>query len=262
MLSKVILAFKYLVYLISSGTKHSVHSPFVYDFIINVMEKSRNDPQKYHGVEFLRHKMLKSKAQIKIQDFGAKKKGEYEIKLSKMVQNTAKMAKYARLLHQTCLYYKPTVALEIGTNVGISSMYQALAIPEGYLFTLEGSPSCAEIASYNLQRLGLQNTQIVVGDFKDTLPKVLAQLPKLDYVFFDGNHSMEATLDYFNQCKKLAHNDTIFIFDDINWNDDMQECWQIIKLDKDVKITLDIFFMGIVFFRGENTEKEDFTIRY
>jgi predicted O-methyltransferase YrrM len=113
-----------------------------------------------------------------------------------------------------------------------------------------------------LQRLGLQNTQIIVGDFKDTLPKVLAQLPKLDYVFFDGNHSMEATLDYFNQCKKLANNDTIFVFDDINWNDDMQECWQIIKIDKDVKITLDIFFMGIVFFRGENTEKEDFTIRY
>ena len=42
----------------------------------------------------------------------------------------------------------------------------------------------------------------------------------------------------------------------------MNESWQRIKLDKDVKITIDIFFMGIVFFREENTEKEDFTIRY
>ena len=262
MLNNVLLAFKYLLYLISSSTKHGVHSPFVYDFIVNVMEKSKNDPQKYHGVEFLRHKMLKSKTKIKMLDFGAKKKGEYEIPLSKMVKNTAKMAKYARLLHRTCEFYKPKVALEIGTNVGISSMYQALAIPEGYLFTLEGSPSCAEIAVYNLRRLGLENTQVIVGNFDDTLPKVLEQLPKLDYVFFDGNHSMKATLDYFNQCKNLAHNDTIFIFDDINWNEDMNECWQRIKLDEDVKITIDVFFMGIVFFRSENTEKENFTIRY
>ena len=96
MLNKVILAFKYLVYLISSGTKHSVHSPFVYDYIINVMEKARNAPQKYHGIEFLRQKMLISKAKIEMLDFGAKKKGIYEIKLSKMVQNTAKIQRKSR----------------------------------------------------------------------------------------------------------------------------------------------------------------------
>lgn len=262
MLSNILLGFRYIGYLFSSSSKHGVHSPFVYDFVVHVIEKAGKDIQQFHGIEFLRYKMLKSKATIEMTDYGAKQRGTYTIKLAKMVKSASKMAKYARLLHRTCHYYKPEIALEIGSNVGISTMYQGLAIPEGYLFALEGSPSCVELAQYNTSRLGLQNTQIIEGNFDTMLPEVLKQLPRLDYVFFDGNHSKEATLNYFHQCKKLAHSNTIFVFDDINWNDDMRECWEIIKLDPAVKISIDIFFMGYVFFREENKEKEHFKIRY
>ena len=261
MLNSILFGIRYLAYLFFSSSKHGVHSPFVYDFITNVLEKSNRENQKFHGIEFLRYRMLKSKSLIQVEDFGTTR-GTYNRKLSSVVKRSAKIAKYSRLLFRICEYYQPRIALEIGTNVGISGMYQASAIPEGYLFTLEGSSSFCDIASFNFNRLGLQNVQVIKGEFDKTLPLVTSKLPQLDYVFFDGNHSMEATLKYFNTCKELAHNNSIFIFDDINWSEDMRECWERIKLDPKVKISIDLFAMGIVFFRSENEEKEHFKLRY
>ena len=53
----------------------------------------------------------------------------------------------------------------------------------------------------------------------------------------------------------------IFIFDDIHWSQEMEEAWQIIKQHPQVKVTIDIFFMGIVFLKKE-LQKEDFRMRY
>ena len=58
----------------------------------------------------------------------------------------------------------------------------------------------------------------------------------------------------------LAHNDSVFIFDDIHWSKGMEEAWEEIKAHPRVRVTIDSFFWGIVFFRQEQ-EKEHFTIR-
>ena len=84
--------------------------------------------------------------------------------------------------------------------------------------------------------------------------------PTTDLIFFDGNHQKEATLNYFNQLLPLAHNDSVFIFDDIHWSKGMEEAWEKIKKHPEVRVTIDSFYWGIVFFRKEQ-EKEHFTIR-
>ena len=84
--------------------------------------------------------------------------------------------------------------------------------------------------------------------------------PKTDFIFFDGNHQKEATLKYFNQLLPLAHNDSVFIFDDIHWSKGMEEAWEEIKDHPNVRVTIDSFYWGIVFFRKEQ-EKEHFVIR-
>ena len=48
--------------------------------------------------------------------------------------------------------------------------------------------------------------------------------------------------------------------DDIHWSQDMEEAWEIIKKQKSVKVTIDTFQWGMVFFREEQ-EKEHFIIR-
>ena len=55
-------------------------------------------------------------------------------------------------------------------------------------------------------------------------------------------------------------NDSVWIFDDIHWSVAIEEAWEIIKQHPKVKVTIDTFQWGLVFFRSEQA-KEHFTIR-
>ena len=83
---------------------------------------------------------------------------------------------------------------------------------------------------------------------------------RFDLIYFDGNHRKQPTLDYFQKLLPTAHNDTVFIFDDIHWSREMEEAWEEIRKHPAVKVTIDTFFWGLVFFRKEQ-EKEHFVIR-
>lgn len=261
MLEAAQYAFNYLIYFLTAGSKHSVHSPFVYQFVTQVLNSRKNKPV-YHDFELIRSKMLKSEAEITLLPLGAAASKEIrKEKLKKVAARTSKSAKYAELLERICDAFKPEIALEIGTSLGMSTMYQASAIPHGYMFSLEGNPDSAKIAKHNFEKLGFNHIQLVEGDFEKTIPMVLEQLPRVDYVFFDGNHSFDATLRYFEWCKAKAHNHTVFVFDDIRWSHEMEMAWNKITEDPSVTVTIDIYAMGIVFFRQEQV-KENFVIRY
>jgi predicted O-methyltransferase YrrM len=88
----------------------------------------------------------------------------------------------------------------------------------------------------------------------------LNSLPKLDLVFFDGNHQKVPTLDYFHHCLTKAHENSIFIFDDIHWSSEMDEAWQQIQGHEQVSLTIDLFQFGLVFFR-KGIAKQHFTLR-
>ncbi len=256
------LVFGYLDYLFSAGTKHSIHSPFIYDFATKVLNSSIQD-HRFELIEQMRSKMLNSKALIALDDFGAVDQTHYSKKLSEIVKSASKQAKYARLLYRIIAYYQPKVLLELGTNVGISAMYQALSLTENqYLFSIEGSAKLAEIARHNIAKLGLNtNVQIVEGNFDDVLPKLLTKLTQLDFVFLDGNHRKSATIDYFEQLIPHINTQTIIVVDDINWSAGMQAAWHHIIDHEKTKVSIDLYFMGIVFFR-EELSKEHFTIRF
>jgi predicted O-methyltransferase YrrM len=261
MVSKFQLSLNYLYYFFTASTKYDVHSPFIFDFTVNVINARKHKPA-YHAIELVRSQMLKSTALVDVLPLGAKPKEiTQKIELKKLAKNTSKSAKYAELLERICAYMKPTYAIEIGTSVGISTLYQSIGIENGFLITLEGNPKSVEIAKFNSEKIGLQNIQFIEGLFENTLPEVVKQLPHIDYVFFDGNHSLEATLQYFEWCLPKVHENTIFIFDDIRWSDEMNLVWQKIKNHPQVTVSVDLFFLGIVFFRP-NQAKEHFTLRY
>ena len=261
MLRKIQIAIDFLFYFFTAGNKHSVHSPFVFDFVTRVLEARKNKPT-YHAIELLRSKMLKSNSTLEVLPLGAAsgKKPKRE-KLRNVVKRTSKSAKYAELLERICHYYQPQYAIEIGSSVGISTLYQASGITQGYLFSLEGNPGSVRIARHNAEKLQYLHIQFIEGMFEQTLPMLLEQLPRVDYVFFDGNHTLEATLHYFEECLQKAHSGSIFVFDDIRWSEGMQRAWQKIKNHPRVKVTIDLYFMGIVFFRTEQ-DKEHFILRF
>ncbi|RKX17359.1 MAG: class I SAM-dependent methyltransferase, partial [Candidatus Zixiibacteriota bacterium] len=106
-----------------------------------------------------------------------------------------------------------------------------------------------------------KNINLIISDFSETLDKLNETKQNFDFVFIDGNHRYNATLDYFKKLKILTHSNSILVFDDIHWSSDMQQAWQTITADKSVTLSLDIFQFGIVFFKKE-LSKQHFVLRY
>ncbi|WP_431217719.1 class I SAM-dependent methyltransferase [Puia sp. P3] len=126
---------------------------------------------------------------------------------------------------------------------------------------MEGSGQVAEVARKNLAGLGL-DVEVLEGNFDGVLPGLLKRIGPVDLAFVDGNHRREPTLAYFEQLMGNMGEKAIIIFDDIHWSAEMEEAWGIITRDPRVYLTVDLFFIGIVFLREEFRVKQNFTIRY
>lgn len=265
MYSATQLAKKYISYYISASNSkgHGVHSPFVFDFIKLVKNDSK-EYACYKPIEALRKQLLADKEFIEVEDFGA---GSAVIKTSKrrvdkMAASSLKPKKFAQLLFRIVQFYQPKIILELGTSFGISSAYLASARNESKLYTMEGAASIASIARRNFDSLSLTNVEIIEGDFSQTLKPILQELPVIDLAFIDGNHRKQPTLQYFNQLLRKSNEYTILIFDDIHWSKEMEEAWEEIKAAADVTLSIDLFFIGIIFLKKDFKVKQHFSIRF
>ncbi len=251
---------QYLLYLIRSIHLHGIHSPFVFQIHQDLIKESIPF-YIFDEIESVRAKLLLSDKAIKVRDLGASGKGDVliEKKIKKIAKTSLKSPRDAQLLFRLVYQFKPSTILELGTSMGITTSYLAKANPKAKIISIEGSNSISKIAALNQSKLNIENIKLIVGDFKDHLPNAIQELKKLDFVFFDGNHQKEATLNYFEHCLTAAHEESIFVFDDIYWSKEMQEAWSAIKANPKVSISLDLYNMGIVFFKS-NQAKEHFTI--
>lgn len=201
---------------------------------------------------------------IEVEDFGAgsaisKTKNRTVADIAK---HAAKNKKLAQLLFRIADHYQPKTMIELGTSLGISSAYLASACPNAKLFTIEGSAAIAGIAKKNFQFLGLHNIESITGNFDDVLTGVLKKISRIDLVFIDGNHRKDPTIKYFSQLIDHSSPSSLFIFDDIHWSGEMEQAWEIIKQNEKVTLTIDLFFIGLVFFRQDFKAKQHFTIRF
>lgn len=266
MYSSFQIAKKYLHYFITAKSRngHGIHSPFVFDFIINVL----NDTIKYdcyNKIEALRQQLFNDHTMIEIEDFGAGSvlmQGKKRRRISALAKSSMKNKKFGQLFFRMVKYYKPETIIELGTSFGITTSYLACANEKAKVNTLEGSKEIAKIALQNFDKLNLKNINLTEGNFDMTFLKTLATLDKVDFAFVDGNHRKKPTLDYFYELVQKAFNTSIFIFDDINWSMEMQESWKQIQAHPSVTLTVDLFFIGIVFFNPDFKVKQHFTIRF
>lgn len=265
MYSSYKLALKYFRYYFTAanGNGHGTHSPFVFAFIKNVLIDKTEYPG-YRLVEDLRQKLLHNDRELEVLDLGAGSahSNNSKRKISSIARNAAKPAKFSQLLFRLAQHYKPQQVLELGTSLGISTAYLALARPETKVISIEGSPAIAQEAKKNIDSLSIPNVEILTGSFDEILPAVLKHLSGPSLVFIDGNHSRQPTLNYFHTLLPTLEEGSILIFDDIHWSEEMEEAWSEIRQHPSVMMTIDLFFIGIVFFRKEFQIRQHFTIRF
>ncbi|MDO6429843.1 class I SAM-dependent methyltransferase [Flavitalea sp. BT771] len=286
MYSRLQLVRKYIRYYLtaSNGKGHGIHSPFVYDFIRNVL----NDDRVYDAyvpIGTLRAGLLKDKTLLEVEDMGAGSAvgGGRQRSVGDIARNAAKPEKLGRLLYRIARYYKCTAVVELGTSLGLSTAYLAFGASgcklqatsnelqaaseeknvdkRPWVWTIEGAGAVAAVAAKNFHELGLENITLIVGNFDEKLGGVLKQADNIDLAFVDGNHRLEPTLRYFHLLMSRCAPSSILIFDDIHWSAEMEEAWARIQDDPRVYMTIDLFFIGLVVLRNEFKVKQHFVIR-
>lgn len=261
------LGLKYLRYFFtaSNGKGHGIHSPFVYEFVEQVLLPSYSQNELFKPIENTRRKYTKdANSFIEVDDLGAGSfsKAGSKRSVAQIANGAAKHPKFARLLHRMIAYYNVSSVLELGTSLGLTTRYMAIAGKDVKVQTIEGAPGIADFTEHALTQEGFKNIEVLVGDFDQILPLALVKMTGKKLVFFDGNHQYEPTVNYFQQVLASCTEHDILVFDDIHWSEGMEKAWEEIKKNERVTCSVDLFFIGIVFLRKEFKEKLDFAIRF
>jgi predicted O-methyltransferase YrrM len=256
--------FNYLKYILLSGHRkgHGIHSPFVFNIVSRIF-RNKIDPGIVCSIEIARQKMISDQRILKVNDLGtgSEKLKTNRRKVSDIARNSPVPSKYGKLLYNMAAEFGYPYTLELGTSVGISTMYLAMGNNKSEVITIEGSSEIAEIAAENISVSGLTNVEIVCGSFDEKLPQVLGTKKTPGLVFIDGNHRKEPVLKYFNSISSVADSSTVIIIDDIYYSKEMAEAWKCIKKSDNVSVTIDLNRLGIVFFRT-GINHNDYIIRY
>ncbi|GAB4188018.1 MAG: class I SAM-dependent methyltransferase [Thermoflexibacter sp.] len=259
--------FQYLTFWWKANDAHGIHSPFVFQLYTQVI----NIEKQYYCFEILenlRQNLLSDDTLLAINDLGAGSKNltSTQRTVSQIAKNSISNPKTVQLLFRLVDYFQPNTILELGTCLGLTTLYLSEASPkEAQIYTFEGAEALAEQAKKlfekEITKQTTHNIALVVGNLDETLAKKVAELEQIDFVFFDANHQKVPTLQYFEICLSKAHENTVFVFDDIYWSAEMQTAWQTIQQHPRVTLSIDLFHVGLVFFR-EKQPKQHFKLRF
>lgn len=252
----------YLGHLFSAKTRFYIHSPFVFDFI-NQVKRNSNNYYAFNEIYSIRKAYLNSSETIKVDDFGAG--SQHTSSTIRKISDIARLAgtdqKKGSILFNLVNHYQPMNILELGTSLGLGTLYMSKANNDSTLHTIEGSPEVARFAQQSFQDEGAENIVSHIGEFEVHLDKVLKKLKQVDLAFIDGHHTEEATLKYFDEILPFTTDKSILVFDDIYWSKGMTNAWNKIITHPDVTVSIDLYRIGICFFHSTQV-KENFKLYF
>lgn len=182
-------------------------------------------------------------------------------RVSQFVRHSSISHKYGRLLSRLVHSIKPSTIIELGTGAGFSTMYMGVADDHTKIFSVEGCSAISELAELNIKNLGLKNTEIFTGSFKEILPNILQKIRHPLFVFIDGDHIGEHLTGYYETMLPLANENTVFAFDDIRWSKSMEQTWKNLIERQEVSVSIDLFRVGILYLK-KNIQKQHWVIKF
>lgn len=237
---------------------YGIHSPFVFHWLNSVLYE-RTPFYTYSVLRRQRQQLLRTTDIVTLQGFGTA--APRQTTIGHIAKHSCSKRKYAELLFRIVNASNARHIIELGTNLGLTTLHLAAANSQADIITLEGEPQLYALANTLFRRHHADNIRTLCGDIDHTLAQALQTMPTIDLAFFDANHTGEATLRYFYQCLPHAHKHTLFIFDDIHRSADMEQAWDIIKADTHITVTIDTFQMGFAFFNTD-LQKENYIVAF
>jgi len=247
---------KLIIYVLKGKTKFYTHTPFVSDFINKVLHAKQQLPY-FIAIEKLRNELLQNNSIVRFDNLESEIKMGFsrESKINEIAKRASTPTRFGQLFSYIVDHYQCNTIIEIGTCLGMGTAYLASANSNAKVITLEGIKARALVAEKNFEQLQLKNIEVIIGNFSDTLPVAVDKFSTIDLAFIDGSHGYQQTISYFHQISSKINNDSILIFDDIRWSKEMYQTWKEIIKHPKVTVTIDLFRLGIVFFRKEQAKE-------
>lgn len=237
---------------------HGVHSPFAYSLCEEVFYNQKPF-YEFDELDRLRSRLFKNQTELQIQDLGAGSK--YLTSTQRKVCDIAKQgissSKQSKVLFRLINYFSCATSIELGSSLGLNSLFMARGNSSGQVYSIEGSESLHAFAKELAAKYKANNIHFLKGNFDEQLPELLNTIPHFDLAYVDGNHNQEATLRYFYLLMEKSEEHSVLVFDDIHWSKGMALAWEEIKRHPKVKLSIDTYYTGFVFFKEEIKEKQN-----
>jgi predicted O-methyltransferase YrrM len=255
-LSRLFQASSYVRYWLEAVNAHSLHAPFLYDFYTKVLKpkNAQTNPQQT-SIESIRKAFLEDKTTFQFIEMGAGSKHESSSyrSINTIAKTSLSDLKYSLLYSRIIQYYQCKHVVELGTSLGINTLYLASSNPTT-IATFEGDPFLATRAEelFSKQNVAISTIQ---GNLDDTLKPYLQSHPPVDLAFIDANHRYEPTVRYAHQLLEHTRTTAILILDDIHQSKEMHEAWETLKQLPKVFTSIDLFRCGILFLKPSLTKQ-------
>lgn len=246
----------FLTYWLDAVDEHSLHSPFLFDFYTNVLKKEFSDPD-LHALRGIRRKLEHDDRSIHVIDFGSGslKMKTSSRKISDIARISATPEKYSRLYCRILRHYNCTDILELGTSLGINTIYLAKARKVSTVTTIEGSHELALTAKHQFEENEIRDIRLIEGNIDDALPAFLDSVEKIDFAFIDANHRFAPTIRYVDLILKKIHANSILVLDDIHYSSEMERAWHTLQGLEKAYTTIDLYRCGLIFFNPSLTKQ-------
>lgn len=248
---------KYLSYLFHAKHRKGfgIHSPFVFYLVTMVIEETL-PYYRFVQIENLRTLLNKTKKKIKENKNGV----ETERRISEFVRESSISPSYDQLLFRLVNFFKPRNVVEIGTSIGITSLYLATSDTHRPVYTIGESKELADFAHTTFGKVGLQNIIQQTGNVETKLPVVLSKEKNIDFVYFGRQTSVEAIQKSLSLLSSSFTSKTVIMLSDL-WKDERKELWETMKKQSGVRVSIEMFHYGILIF-NEDLQCENYNLLY
>lgn len=239
----------------SAISKYRVHSPFVTTVIDEIIYASKVPPNQ-ENLENIRQSFLNDHRKISTSSFGAPSRVHRSATRSirQIAQSSLTPRSQAEMLFRIVDYFKPRTMLELGTCLGVTSLYQYAGNPSAIFHTIEGHPELFSEAKKLIDSAQHTRLKAIKGRFADVLPSLLHDIKKVDYAFIDGDHTGEGLKTYLELLLTHTHDGSVIVLHDVHWSGDIAEAWNDLRRDPRITLSIDLFYLGLLFFRKEIKE--------
>ncbi len=252
---------RFLHYVVRASTRLARRTDFEKEFASHVLY-DRSAYACYAPIEALRQRLIHDDRKIALYGLGAGSSyGQKHIRISRLAHSVATPPRYAQLLFRLGRYYRLFRIIELGTSLGLTTLYLSSISSQAVVVTLEGHPDLAALAQAHFAQMNSRNIVLINGNFSTTLPQAIHQTGTIDLAFLDGDHRKEATLTYFEQLLPHMHEESVCVVADIYWSAPMTQAWKQLCSHPAVRLSIDVFGLGLLFFRP-TLSQQHLVLRY